>query len=218
MRVRFDRFTLDTARRQLTRGGESVHLSPKAFALLALLVERQPAAVSKQDLDDLVWPGTHVSSGSLTVAIAEVRSALGDRAQQPKYVRTIPRFGYAFCGTLAGREEPSTSGPPTFEIVWGPDRAALAPGPNVLGRGLDADIRFDSADVSRRHATLTLAGGRVTLQDLDSKNGTFVDGEPIDEPVRLCVGSVFELGPIRVRLRAMATGEETTTALKPPTG
>src|SRR5262245_32267525 len=100
MTITFGPFTLDDAARQLCRGADVVHLSPKAFDLLALLIQRRPAAVSKSDIQDTLWPDTFVSESNLAVLIKEIRDALGDDARQPMYIRTVQRFGYALAGTV----------------------------------------------------------------------------------------------------------------------
>ena len=88
MRLCFGDFTFDSLARQLFRGPELVHLSPKAFQLLQSLVEARPNAVSKHDLQALVWPNTFVSDANLAVLIGEIRSALGDDPRKPRLIRT----------------------------------------------------------------------------------------------------------------------------------
>jgi len=77
-----------------------VHLQPKTFELLDLLVRSRPKALSKQRIRAQLWPETVVGDASLTVAVAELRSALGDDAKEPRYVRTVYGFGYAFAGEV----------------------------------------------------------------------------------------------------------------------
>src|SRR6266850_4896137 len=96
MKIRFGDYTLDTDSRQLWRSGSTIHLSPKAFDLLKLLVERRPGAISKSELHERIWPGTFVSDDSLSRLIVEVREATGDDARRPRFVRTLHGFGYAF--------------------------------------------------------------------------------------------------------------------------
>ncbi len=100
MRVQFGDITLDSASRQLVRGGAAIHLSPKAFDLLCHLVERRPSAVSKNQLFELVWPGTFVVEANLTVLVTELRRALGDDPHTPRFIRTVHKHGYAFCGEV----------------------------------------------------------------------------------------------------------------------
>ena len=87
-----------STRRQLTRAGREIHLEPKAFELLSALVLERPKALSKADLQERLWPGTFVAEANLSNLVAEIRAALGDPARAPLFVRTVHRFGYAFCG------------------------------------------------------------------------------------------------------------------------
>ena len=110
MTTTFGPFTLDDAARQLCRGAEPIHLSPKAFDLLTLLVQRRPGAISKSDILDTLWRDTFVTEGNLAVLVKEIRDALGDDAQRPAYIRTVQRFGYAFAATVAERHASAAAG------------------------------------------------------------------------------------------------------------
>src|SRR5687768_10607793 len=89
MPTRFGPYVLDPERRELRRGRDAVHLTAKAFELLALLVRESSRMVSKRQVMAELWPDVAVSEGSLSVLVAEVRRALGDSAREPKYVRTV---------------------------------------------------------------------------------------------------------------------------------
>src|SRR3954469_24974410 len=78
MRIAFGRFTFDSDTRELLEAGRRVHVSPKAFDLLRVLLERRPNGVSKTELHDRVWPGAFVGDANLSVVIAEIRQVLGD--------------------------------------------------------------------------------------------------------------------------------------------
>src|SRR5262245_9278349 len=93
MKLRFGDFTFNGETRQLLRGSEEVHLSPKAFELLKILIEQRPRALSKQELHERLWPDTFVSEVNLASLIAEIRAALGDTAQNSIFIRTARRFG-----------------------------------------------------------------------------------------------------------------------------
>src|SRR6266496_4977436 len=97
--VRFGECVLDSDTRQLSVRGQAVHLSPKAFQFLELLLENRPRAVSKSEIHERLWPGTFVSDGTLASLLVEVRSAIGDSARASRFVRTVHRFGYAFSGS-----------------------------------------------------------------------------------------------------------------------
>ena len=119
MPLQFGEFTFDRAARQLLRGGKAVHLEPKAFELLDLLLERRPEAVSKPEIRDRLWPDTFVSESSLTTLVAQVREALGDDRGKAKHIRTVHGFGYAF--TARGRDSQG-------------DRRSIARSPGHLGK------------------------------------------------------------------------------------
>jgi len=193
---RFGEFVLDLSQRQLLRNGQGIHLSPKAFELLSLLVDRAPAAVSKEDIVRIVWPGVHITDGSLTNVIAEIRATTGDLARQPRFVRTVHGYGYAFCGELV-QDVPAVMGGAWHLAVAG-RRYALADGANLLGRDPAATIPIDHASVSRRHAQVSLAAGRPTIEDLGSRNGTFLNGRLVEAPTALNDGDVIRLGPVTI--------------------
>lgn len=98
MRVQFGRFTLDSSTRELFRGADELHLSPKAFHLLLALIEERPKAISKHDLRERLWPSTFVSETNLAGLIAELRATLQDDAKEPRFIRTVYAFGYSFSG------------------------------------------------------------------------------------------------------------------------
>ena len=211
MRLHFGGMTFDADTRQLLRGGAEVHLSPKAFELLRVLVDNRPRALSKNELHEHLWPATFVSEATLASLIAEVREALGDPARQSRFIRTAHRFGYAFCGD----ERPVAAAAPPIELTsfcWllkDGRRLPLRPGENILGRE-DDGIRIDSATVSRRHARISVSGAEALLEDLGSKNGTFVQGVRVLAPVRLNDGDEVRTGAVLFRFRM--TGPKGATA------
>ena len=93
MEVRFAECAFDSERRQVFRAGQEVHLSRKAFDLLGILIASQPRVVSKSELLERLWPATFVVEGNLSNLVAEVRSALQDDAQNPRFVRTAHGLG-----------------------------------------------------------------------------------------------------------------------------
>src|SRR5437762_13678315 len=129
---------LDEGARQLSRGSQAIHLSPKAFDLLALLVQRRPQAISKSDILDTLWRDTFVSEGNLAVLVKEIRDALGDNAQQPAFIRTVQRFGYAFAGSAQARDGVRQAAP--CWLTWATHRASLLMGDNILGRDPTSDV------------------------------------------------------------------------------
>jgi polyisoprenoid-binding protein YceI len=126
MRLSLGPVTLDTDRRQVFRGSEPLHVSAKAFQLLELLVENRPRALSKDELQGALWPDTFVSDTSLTTLVNELRAELGESAREPRLIRTVHGFGYAF-----EAEGAAASG---ARLVWGAMEVPLYEGENVLGR------------------------------------------------------------------------------------
>jgi DNA-binding winged helix-turn-helix (wHTH) protein len=205
VRYTFSDFTLDADTRELSRSGDVVPLSPKAFDFLELLLRERPRAVSVTRLRAALWPSTHVGSASLHVLVSQVRAALGDDAAAPRWVRTVSRFGYAFCGEATGGDVPgraaarpiraaSASGASHCWLATADGELPLAQGDNVIGRASDLSLRLDQPGVSRRHACIGVQAGRATLSDLGSKNGTFVNGRPVSEPTPLQDEDELRLG------------------------
>src|ERR1044072_2588301 len=95
-------FRLDRVNQCFWANEESVSLSPKAFAVLSYLVERPGVLVTKQELLDAVWPDVNVTEGVLKRAVLEIRKALADPAEEPRFIQTLHRRGYRFIGPRAG--------------------------------------------------------------------------------------------------------------------
>jgi DNA-binding winged helix-turn-helix (wHTH) protein len=217
VRIRFADFTLDSATRQLLhRGRGEIHLSPKAFDLLAALVEQRPKVVDKTDLHRRIWPDTHVVDANLNVLIAEIRRALEDSRHHAKFIRTVHAVGYAFCGEaveLTDRSAPRKSTPVRFWLVWNERAIVLEDGDNTVGRDPQCTVWLDASGVSRRHARITTVRGdnAVLLQDLGSKNGTLVQNAPIEGQVRLTDGAVIQVGSVSLTLRVWSEGASPET-------
>lgn len=214
MPLHFGEFSLDSESRQLLRGGEEIHLQPKVFELLELLVSSRPKALTKLQLRQRLWSETFVSDASLTVLVADLRAALGDDAKEPRYVRTVYGFGYAFAGEVAAPASPDAV--PAIaapRVIWGRRVTPLVEGENVLGRDETAAVRIDVPGVSRRHARIDVRGDQATLEDLGSKNGTFLGEQEaaVRAPVPLADGATFRLGRILLLFRCSAEHGSTVT-------
>ena len=214
MRLRFGDVTFDGGRRLLFRGPLAVHLSPKAFQLLGLLLARRPAAVSKSEIQEALWPDTFVSEGNLATLVNEVRQALGESARSPTWVRTAFGFGYAFDGAV--REEAEARPAPHRHIlVWGKQELELAEGENVLGRERHCGVWVGHASVSREHARITVAGERAEIEDLGSKNGTWRGTERVTGGVLLADGDEVRVGSVSLTSRGLAAGFSSETKSVP---
>ena len=211
MRLKFGSWEVDTNRRLLTHGGFPASLSPKAFDLLVVLARHHEKAFSKAELHRILWPDTFVSDGSLTILVAEIRDVLNDAAEQPRFIRTVRRFGYGFCAPVTTQDVsplPSPSGGGGW-VIWGNRTIAIGRTECVLGRALDADIRFDVPGVSRRHARIVVDGEHVALEDLNSQNGTYLRGERITGRAALTDGDEVRLGPVSIVFRQVSADGST---------
>jgi hypothetical protein len=145
-----------------------------------------------------------VSDASLHNLVAEVRAALGDTPRAPRFIRTIPRYGYAFHGDAmpAPAAIDIYRGSSTaWRLVSGRREWPLSEGSNVVGRDLDCGVRIDSATLSRRHAQIVVTSTEATVEDLGSKNGTHVNGRRVQQRVVLGNGDRIQVGSITLTCR-----------------
>ena len=216
MRVRFGEFELDPEARRLLRSGQECHLEPKAFDLLELLVARRPAALSKQEIHEHLWPGTFVTDASLSAVVSRLRHAVGAEGRDG-LIRTVHGFGYAFAGTAV---EDGTAGSPVTgagaRVLWQGTTFALSEGENVLGRDPGGAVFVDDASVSRRHARITVTADGARLEDLGSRNGTFLGERRISGPASLEDGDAFRLGWAQLVYRSLPVLGSTRPVSGPP--
>jgi len=208
MALRFGDCLFDPESRRLCRGGTPVPLSPKAWALLDILVRSRPRAMSKAELQETLWPDTFVVEANLANLVAELREAMGEKGHRDGFLRTVHGFGYAFSGETS--EAAGARAPSAVTLVRDGRPLSLAPGENVLGRDPEAAVFVDDSTVSRRHARITVRGREAVLEDLGSKNGTTVNGQPPAGPVALRHGDALLLGGILFTVRVAAAGETAT--------
>ena len=99
--VAFGPFVLDSSNETLTRDGRPIRMRPKTFAVLTCLVDAAGRLVTKKDLLDGLWPDVFVGDDALKTCVREIRDALCDDAQAPRYIETAHRRGYRFIATLS---------------------------------------------------------------------------------------------------------------------
>jgi DNA-binding winged helix-turn-helix (wHTH) protein len=215
MQVRFGEFVLDRGTRQLLRNGQEHHIGPKAFELLELLLGHRPNVVAKERIKGRLWPDTYVSGSTLATVVSELRSALHEDPREPRFLRTVHAVGYAFCGEATESGGPPRSAGPgvtaAYRLVLEDHEVALRQGENLLGRVEDGAVWLESPTVSRRHARILVEGEEAVLEDLASKNGTFLRGQRIAAPTRLRDGDVIRLGGVSMTLRALGANQATRT-------
>jgi DNA-binding winged helix-turn-helix (wHTH) protein len=204
------------ARTCSTREGPR-HLTRKAFDLLLLLLECRPNAVSKEQIYARLWPDTFVAESSLQTLIHEIRQAIDDPGSERSWIRTVHGIGYSFAGTVAASDASAVQdrlARPAAWLLGESTRIVLHTGENILGRGIDEVdevIDIDSPTISRRHARITIRE-RVTLEDLGSKNGTWLAGERLTGPHVVNDGDAVRLGSLTFKFRVAVQTKSTETA------
>ena len=166
--VRFGPFLYEPINGRLLRAGAELGVPPRALAILGCLVQRPGLLVTKQDLLDQVWKDAFVTDTSLSEAVSVLRQALGDDAQEPSYVQTVPRRGYRFIASVEPARDPvpaevaSADADPSGALwtPWFPWLACFAGGlaVGVLALALQARPAVGTAPVTR--FTLALPAGQ----------------------------------------------------------
>ena len=201
MTYTFGSVRVDADARSVSSDAGPLHLTRKAFDLLVFLLESRPTAVSKAQISDRLWPSVFVTESSLQTLVREIRQAIDEPGSGRSWIRTVYGVGYGFEGRVELSGEPPDPLPitrPTAWLIGEPTRVGLFTGENILGRGDDViDIALPT--VSRRHVRIVIIDGATTIEDLGSKNGTWVDDERLTEPRSLSDGNVVCLGSVRFR-------------------
>ena len=211
MPLTFRDLSFDAAARRVARAGREIKLTRKAFDLLAMLVERRPDAVSKDDIHTRLWPDTYVAEITLHSLVSEIRRAIGDDSNDPLFIRTVHGFGYAFIADSEPAETPTGARRRVRGwLIWDSERLQVFEGENVFGRG-DADVvELPSTTVSRRHARINFDDD-PWIEDLGSKNGTFVGDRRVTSRVRLNDGDHVRFGSFLLTFRVARPPDATAT-------
>jgi DNA-binding winged helix-turn-helix (wHTH) protein/tetratricopeptide (TPR) repeat protein len=134
--ILFEPFRLDPANACLWRGPQAIHLTPKVYALLSYLLDHAGRLVTKDELLRAVWPDTIVGEASLPVCVREIRKALGDHPEAPRFIETVHRRGYRFIAPTSEIDRPVPDVRPPVGAGggrgWGPAPGTTPPG--LVGR------------------------------------------------------------------------------------
>jgi DNA-binding winged helix-turn-helix (wHTH) protein len=214
--VRFGVFEVDLATGEVTRRGVKVALQEQPFQVLAMLLENAGLLVTRERLRQRVWPEAVFIDfeHGLNKAVSKLRRALGDSAENPRFVETLARRGYRFLASVERtrsreqRQQPALK----FRLLWEGRTVPLAPGASVIGRDPDAAVWVEAASVSRRHAQVMVRADQATVEDLGSKNGTFVNGRRIETPTALADGDQIRVGVAVLVVRAVSSASTRTQA------
>ena len=191
-----------------------VPLSPKAFQLLELLLDRRPEAIAKTELLERLWP-EHVRLR---------RESAQPGCRDPRRARGRATGGAVHPHRAAIRlrlpwRRTASAGPHAAQAPDRPVRVSSRPaasgfcptGPNVVGRDPDCAVRIDSVTLSRRHAQIVVTNAEATIEDLGSKNGTHVNGSLVTQPVALRDGDQIEVGSVTLTYRLTDAEPSTLT-------
>jgi adenylate cyclase len=137
LRYSFEDYVLDMGTHELRRGDVPVAVEPKAFDLLAYLIENRQRVVSKDDLIAHVWDGRIVSDSALFTRINMARSAIGDSGEAQRLIKTLPRKGVRFIAAVHEEQEPSA-------IPAAATGGEAPPGPALPDRPSVAVLPFDN--------------------------------------------------------------------------
>ncbi len=190
-----------------------VQLEPRAMDLLVFLARHPGEVLSRETLIDGVWQTRFVGEAVLRNTVAALRRSLRDRAADPRYIETISKRGYRLIAEVVGAGPRPVEAAPgiSVKLTWDGAEITLAAGENLIGRDEHAAVRIDSAEVSRRHARLTVTGGTATLQDLGSKNGTYRNGHRLESVEALADGDEIWIGLNLARMRLRILDDRTRT-------
>ncbi len=220
---RIGEWLVEPAAGSISRDGERTRLEPKVLEVLSYFAARPGEVVTKRDLIDAVWQVEVISNSRLTRVIADLRQALGDDAGEPRFVETIPTRGYRLVAAVRAVGTPGsvdTEIASTFKLEVAGRGYPLAEGENILGRGSDVDVRIDSEWVSRVHARVIVDGNAASIEDLGSKNGTYLHGERLVGRTELHDGDEISVGRgvVMIRFVTVIGSTRTETAIDPMDG
>jgi len=212
MRQAFGECVFDRDRRELQCRGALVHGPPKLLALLEVLLDAAPRAVTKSEIHKALWPDTFVADATLTSLVADLRTAIGDDGRAPRLLRTIHGYGYAFAADVVGAPPvPDVADTRSFRIIMGDREIALGRGMHLLGRSPDVAVFVDDPGVSRHHSRITVGADGATLEDLGSKNGTILNDRRVTTAIALTDGDGIVLGATVLKFRIFDTHPSTAT-------
>lgn len=181
MQYRFNDFTLDTDRFELSKAEQRLHCEPQVIELLTLLIEHRDRVVDKDEINETVWRGRIVSDASLSSRIKSLRQLLGDDARNQQYIRTVHKKGFQFIASVqtdAAATAPSVDSLNDSDIPQCPAVAVLpflnlsgSPDQEYFADGISADIitqlsKHRWLDVTARNTTFGYKGESIDIRQL----------------------------------------------------
>jgi DNA-binding winged helix-turn-helix (wHTH) protein/Tol biopolymer transport system component len=221
----FGPFFLDVRERVLLRDGQPVPVTPKAFDLLAALVEQPGRLISKEELLQKVWPDTFVEEANLAYNVFALRKALGDTADNGQYIETIAKKGYRFTATMTPMTRGNGGSPLPEGVAEAPVREAVGAGTEFLASGKPSPLpatsdvrRYLSSRPLRAAAWLAAgiicaSGGVLLMSPRKEVPTSSVIRAQIASGVQLSEASPFALSPDGQQLAFAGTGSDGVTRL-----
>jgi DNA-binding winged helix-turn-helix (wHTH) protein len=208
--LHFGPFEADLTTRELKKMGVPVAVPPQPFDILAILLERQGMLVTRQELREHLWPDAVFVDfdHGLNKAVSKLREVLGDDGAKPRFVETLPRRGYRFIAPVSSQAMEIAGPVAVARLLYEGSTTTLSPGTHVVGRDKTSAVYLDSPSVSREHARVTVSASAASIEDLNSKNGTRVNGKEILGVTRLEDGDQIQMGLITLTFR---TNQGTST-------
>ncbi len=211
MAYRFGPFLYDPISHGLLREGAEIPLTHKGRELLLLFLHNPGRLLTLENITERVWPDVAVTDDAVRFQVAELRKAFG--AEGKAFIRTIRREGYRWEAPLRGEARRPVRPASGGALVARPEQRRLLvlefgelpllEGENMIGRDPDSALWIDDSSVSRHHARILIAGNDVTLEDLRSKNGTFLNGRKVGQRSSLSDGDRIRIGEQEIVFRSM---------------
>ena len=167
----FKNFRLDLIEKVLEREGETIALTPKVFETLCVLVKNAGRLLEKAELMQLIWPDRFVDEGNLTFNVRMLRQALGDDAQNPQFIETVPRRGYRFIATV---KKGGAASQPENDLVMTEPKIV-----SPIARYSPPSNRPKLFNFSVSVAALVLLIGVVGFSSWYARNKSFGSGAPV---------------------------------------
>ncbi len=192
LRYLFEEYAFDTDRRELYRGADAVSIGPRVFDLLDYLIRNRERVVGKSDLINAVWNGRIVSDAALTTGLNAARGAIGNSGEEQRLIKTLPRRGFRFVGTVREAQRPASAAvidnqaeSPKSRLAL-PDKPSIAvlpfanlssdPEQEYFADGMVEDIitalsHFKALFVVARNSSFTYKGRAVDVKQIGRELG-----------------------------------------------
>lgn len=217
MAYRFGPFLYDPVHRGLSKDGAEIPLTHKSRELLLLFLNNPGRLLTRKEIVGMIWPDVAVTDDALRFQVGELRKAFGAKGEA--FIQTIRSEGHRWEAPVkaaASRPLRPAAGDESarpqarFRLVLEKREVQLLEGENVIGRDPDGALWIDHPSVSRRHARILVGDGKARLEDLGSKNGTYVGGKRVEKKALLSDGDEIRIGPETMVFRTMSPGTTRT--------